>query len=388
MRRLVVIHYPFYGGPHNQAMQLERSLRALGVQTTIVVPDAPGNAAARLRAGGLDVRTMPLSRLRATFDPRTHARFAWAIRQDVSRLRTLIRTERIDLVEVAGLVNPHGALAGRLEGRAVVWQLLDTRPPIVLRRALMPYVVRASGALMTTGLSVANVHPGALELGDRLVPFFPPVNTELFRPDADSRARVRKELGYDDQTSVVGCLANITPQKGLEYFIAAAREVGRARPDARFLVLGRIMETKERYARQIHAAAADLVAAGRLRFIDPSERVPELLRALDVFALTAVPRSEGISTVVLEAMATGIPVVTTNVGALAEAVEHGVTGSVVPPLDVSAIAAAIARLLDDAIEREARAQAARTCAVSRFDTEACVASHIRAYEIATGKPVQ
>lgn len=388
MRRLVVIHYPFFGGPHNQALRLEGSLRARGVETTVVVPDEPGNAAARLRAGGLDVRMMPLSRLRATPNPLTHARFASAIARDVLRLRRLIRRERIDLVEVAGLVNPHGAIAGRLEGRPVVWQLLDTRPPLSLRRALMPFVVRASGSVMTTGMGVANVHPGALGLGDRLVPFFPPVDTQLFKPDPESRSRVRVELEYDEETPVIGCLANITPQKGLEYFVAATREVARTRPDARFLVLGRTMETHERYAREIHSAAADLVASGRFRFLDPTDRVPELLRALDVFALTAVPRSEGVSTAALEAMATGVPVVTTNVGALAEAVADGVTGIVVPPLNGQAVADAVLTLLVDSAERLARGRAARSHAVARFDTDVCTASHVHAYEIAIGEPVR
>jgi hypothetical protein len=69
MNVLFVIHYPVFGGPHNQALVLAQSLVRHGVDMTILLPDEPGNAAGRLRSAGVDVVTMPLHRVRATPHP-------------------------------------------------------------------------------------------------------------------------------------------------------------------------------------------------------------------------------------------------------------------------------------------------------------------------------
>ncbi len=87
-------------------------------------------------------------------------------------------------------------------------------------------------------------------------------------------------------------------------------------------------------------------------------------------------------TVILEAMACGVPVVATDVGAVREVVEDGVTGFVVPPLDPQAIAHATLRLLDDAELRARMGEAARRRAVERYDVEVCADTHVQAFEAA------
>ena len=68
-RVLFVIHFPVFGGPHNQALRLAHPLLARGWDTVVVLPAEPGNAAERLRAAGVEVVTMPLHRLRASTNP-------------------------------------------------------------------------------------------------------------------------------------------------------------------------------------------------------------------------------------------------------------------------------------------------------------------------------
>jgi glycosyltransferase involved in cell wall biosynthesis len=377
MKRLMVIHYPFFGGPHNQALRLNAPLERCGVRTTVLLPAERGNAAERLRAAGIDVICAPLHRLRARPDPVLQARFATGFLRDVRLIRALIRDRKPDVVEVNGLVNPQAAIAGFLEAVPVVWQLLDTRAPAPLRIFLMPLVRRLSAAVMTTGLRVASLH-GVLELGERLVLFFPPVDTTLFRPSDEERRAARRllKLGKDD--FVAGSVANITPQKGLEYFIAASERVRVIEASARFILLGRQMETQEGYAQEIHGAARR--ASVEIR--DPGDDVPLLLHALDVFLLTSVPRSEGISTTVLEAMSVGLPVVSTDVGSLREVVEAGVTGLVVPPHDAQSLAEATLRLARDQNVRLEMGLEARKRAVERYDAERCAEAHRTAYEIA------
>jgi len=112
----------------------------------------------------------------------------------------------------------------------------------------------------------------------------------------------------------------------------------------------------------------------------PGERsdVPELMRAMDVFVLPSL--AEGISNTILEAMASGLPVVATAVGGNPELVNHGGTGLVVPSDDVAAMAAAMARLAADAGERHAFGRAARAEVELRFSLQAMVQAYQRLYD--------
>lgn len=386
-RILYVIHYPFFGGPQNQALRTVGPLEARGVITSVVLPNEPGNAAERLREAGIDVIALPLHRLRAVPDPVLQARFLASMPGEIVALRRLIRERSIDVVQVGGLVNPHAAIAARLEGVGVVWQLLDTRAPMLLRRLLMPWVLKVADVVMTTGVDVARVHPGGMSLGSRLVPFYPPVDTSAFRCDPGRRAAAREELEIPSGAPFVGTVANLTPQKGLEHFVAVANELYASRPDARFVILGSAMETQGAYEatirRMVHESTVG--RAGALRIVDPGMRVSELLPSLDLFLLTSVPRSEGVSTTVLEAMATGIPVVSTDVGALSEVVVEGVTGRMVAPLDDGAMVEAVAALLDDAEARAVMGAEARRRATELYDVEVCADTHVRAYQLAAAR---
>lgn len=387
MNILYVIHYPFFGGPQNQALRTVGPLTARGVTTSVVLPDEPGNAAERLRAAGIEVIPLPLHRLRAIPDPVLQARFLAGFPGEVMALRRLIRERSIDVVQVGGLVNPHAAIAARLEGVGVVWQLLDTRAPMVLRRVLMPWVLTLADVVMTTGVGVARVHPGATGLGPRLVPFYPPVDTSVFRPDPGRRAAARDELSVPSGASLVGIVANLTPQKGLEHFVAVADELHDSRPDVRFVILGSAMETQGAYEATIRRMVQESAVgrAGALRIVDPGMRVSELLPALDLFLLTSVPHSEGVSTTVLEAMATGIPVISTDVGALPEVVVDGMTGRVVASLDDGAMVQTVAALLDDAEARARMGAEARRSATELYDVGVCVDTHLHAYRLAAAR---
>ena len=88
---LYVIHYPFFGGPQNQALRTAKPLPARGVNTIVVLPDEPGNAAERLRSEGIEVLTLPLHRLRAVRDPTIQARFLGGLPREVIAIRRLIR---------------------------------------------------------------------------------------------------------------------------------------------------------------------------------------------------------------------------------------------------------------------------------------------------------
>lgn len=118
----------------------------------------------------------------------------------------------------------------------------------------------------------------------------------------------------------------------------------------------------------------------------PGERrdVAEFMRGLDVFALPSL--AEGVSNTILEAMASGLPVLATRVGGNAELVEAERTGLLVPSADVSAMAGALLRLAQDPELRAAFGQAGRQRVEQCFSLRAMVAAYDALYSQALGRP--
>jgi len=159
---------------------------------------------------------------------------------------------------------------------------------------------------------------------------------------------LREQLGGSETRPLVLTPARLNAQKGHDTLLAAIAEV----PEALFLFAGDGPERE-----RLESLAAELGVADRVRFLGRREDIPQLLAACDVFALPSL--YEGSSLAVLEAMAAGIPIVSSAIGGTDELIEDGRSGLLVPPGDVAAWAAALRRVLGDSQLREDFAARAR-----------------------------
>jgi mannosyltransferase len=188
--------------------------------------------------------------------------------------------------------------------------------------------------------------------------YFPPVDTERFIPDRERALEARAELGIPADAPVVGTVSSLVPMKGLEHFVAAAGRIAEARPDTRFVVVGPTPSSHAAYGEQLRRSAAELGLPHPIVFVGERPDVERWYPLFDVDLITSLPRSEGTTTTALEAQSCGVPVVATRVGAVADAVEDGVTGLLVQPEQPAAIAEAVLGLLaDDALCRRMAAAA-------------------------------
>lgn len=381
MRILSIIHYPVFGGPHNHNLRLAPVLAAHGIESLVLLPEEAGNAGERFRSVGITVLQMPLHRLRRKLSPLTQGAYILSFGGEVAAIRRVVRQHAIDLVQVFGLANPQGAVAGHLQNLPVVW-VIGSIPPMILRRLFMPVVSRLADAAAFTGLTVAKAHPGALDMKERLHIYLPPVDTALFKPDCAVRAAAREKLGIPGDDLVVGTVGNINPDKDHATFIRAAAMLRQRYSTVRFMILGAASQAHEAYSNGLWRLAADLgMQLGRDLIVwNPEADVPYYAQALDIFWLTSV--AEGIPTAVEEAMSLAIPVVTTDVGSVREVVENEMTGYVVPRLNPEALARSTIPLVNSPDLRARLGKESRRHAIERFDVSICGKTFLGAFHAA------
>jgi glycosyltransferase involved in cell wall biosynthesis len=165
---------------------------------------------------------------------------------------------------------------------------------------------------------------------------------------------------------VIATVGNIRRVKGHDVLIRAAAVVAGQFPNVSFSIAGDVLEPE--YFLELQALIEQLNLVGRLHFSGGISDLKQYLSTADVFVLPS--RSEGFSNAIIEAMAASLPVVATDVGGNAEAVQDGVTGYIVPAEDPAALAAAIVRLLSDPIKAEEMGQAGKQRVAERFTTGA------------------
>jgi len=333
-------------------------------------------------AAGLEVIIEPA--LRRPIDPRHDLRALHA-------LGTLLGRRRFDVVHT------HTAKAGVLgrmaASRAAVPWIVHTYHGFPFhefqssgRRGAYVAIERRLGRITDVALCVGTavaveavrrglVAPDRIRTIGVAVDHLP--GTELPAHAPQARARARQALGLPADAIVVGNVGRLTYQKAPEDFLAAIRRLGR--PD----VTGVWVGGGELAARV--ALLASQQPAARVVLAGERADVVAILPAFDVFALPS--RYEGLPTVIVEAMVSGIPVVATAVNAVTDVVIPGETGLLVPPQRPDLMADAVRYLLDRPAVAARMAATARARLGERFGEEALRDALAAAYT-ERGKPVR
>jgi len=194
------------------------------------------------------------------------------------------------------------------------------------------------------------------------------------RPDAELASR----LGLPHGVPVAGIVACFRPEKNHELFLRAAARALKQVPTAHFLIVGDGDRREE-----LEALTAELDIASHVHFLGERHDVPELLTLMDVVVLPS--DHEAFPVAVLEAQASGKPVVATNVGALSELVADGENGYLVEKGDERALADRLASLLSDRTTARRFGQAARHRVAKRFELRDMVTGYEQLFDAVADK---
>jgi sugar transferase (PEP-CTERM/EpsH1 system associated) len=212
---------------------------------------------------------------------------------------------------------------------------------------------------------------------DYLKQIYNGVDTEAFKPRRGSRPAVLPNRFASPGTVVFGTVGRLQAVKDQPTLARAFVELLRAHPaareTARLAIIGDGQLKAECEAILRDAGALDLAWIPGSR-----DDVARCLQALDVFVLPSI--AEGISNTILEAMATGLPVIATDVGGNPELVAGGQTGTLVPASNPSAMSAAMRAYLDSPGLVERHGAEGRRAAASKFALSTMVGSYLDVYD--------
>lgn len=265
--------------------------------------------------------------------------------QAIVHLRALMRHHRPAILQVNSSRDSWiGSIAARLvRPRPNIIRIRHISAPLnrnlttrLLYQQLLDKVVVTGGEKTRREL----IERDGLDPG-RVAAFPIGLDVEYFRP-ASPDCDLRLELGLPKGHLLVGLISYLRSYKGHEYFIEAARTIAAKRDDVTFLIVGEGPEELP-----IRRLVEQLGLTDRIRMLGFREDLLNVFRSLDVFAIPSV-EGDTIPQVLMQALAIGIPVVSTTVGSIPDVVIEGETGFVVSPRDASALADRIVRLLDDA----------------------------------------
>ena len=335
-----------WGGQEIRILEESKGLIARGHEVSVACP-AHARMTAEAARFGVPVVALPI-------EFKTFAGFF--------ALRRYLAGEEPDVV------NTHSSADSWLTGLACA--TLSNPPAIVRTRHISAavsdnffnrWLYRQAQGVVTTGESLRRHLLKALDLEPLNVTSVPTgIDTERFAPADKTAAKLA--LGLDPQDKHLGIVATLRSWKGHLFLLDAFAQL--KRPELHLLIVG-----EGPMRSPITEKIAALGIAGQVTLAGQRSDPEHWLQAMDVFCLPSYA-NEGVPQAILQAMLCGLPIVTTPVGAILEAVTHGETALVVPPKDAAALAAAIARLLDDSTLAARLGEAARRVASADFSRDA------------------
>ena len=370
VRLLHIVGESRFGGIAKIILPLGKIAQAEGWQVDVLTTDPVVQQAVKQHGLGL----VNLDVIRREIRP------VWDLRGLV-RLTRFLRSEPYQIVHThtskAGFV---GRLAARLAGVPVIVHTahgfaFHEESPVSVRR-FYSALERLASQWCDRIVTVSEFHrTWAIELGicsPRRIVAIPNGIAEVVRNREVGLAEVRREMGARHGDLVILSMARLAPDKGLEYLIEAANILPRTGRRIRIVIAG---DGSERD--RLEQLAARLGVTDRVVFLGFREDVGDLLAASDLVVLPSL--REGLSIALLEAMATGKPIVATSIGSQREVASRADMARLVRPADALALSEAIVRLAGDEALMARLGAGARALYESRYTENRMLQSYRQLY---------
>ena len=286
----------------------------------------------------------------------------------ISRMWRLLKRENIALVHsncFIGIV--FACIPAKLLGIPLVWTVHGWSSADGIQGTLLNYfiarIITVSSAVKRFITKDGKIPPEKIEL------VF--LGIDLKRYERTDPLKIKKEFAIAENAPVIGMVGRFQAVKGHPYFIEAAKEIKKEVPGCKFLLVGaRLFDrpSDRGYPDEIRRMIVGAELENDVILTGFREDVPDILSSLNVLAFPSLRESFGL--VVVEAMAVGVPVVSSRCEGPEDIIEDGITGLFVPTKDSGALSTAIVSLLKDPARARFLASTAKARVTSVFDIKA------------------
>ena len=274
-------------------------------------------------------------------------------------LNRFCKTNRIDLIHTDGPRNAfYGGIVARLQKIPMIWHI---------RASNRDRYDRLLYQLSSKIILVARILRRRFQwvkTDDKFVTIYNGIDLSVFRNDKGNYS-IRKQYGIGDEELLISVTARVERLKGQKFLIEACGKLRSRLSNYRILIAGEIAEPA--YQKECQELAVAYGIKDKIIFTGHVENVAQIMNATDIFVLPSL--FEAFPRAVIEAMGAGRPVVATDVGGCVEAVENEVSGFIVPPGNVTALADVLHKLGKDKQLRDVVGKAARIRAEKKFNIE-------------------
>lgn len=361
-------------------LELAKAAAASGYDVHVATEVCSDEDAKAIRAAGLRLHDVPFGR---------GASRPWADAIALMKIKKIMQELRPDIVHTVGL-KPLviGGTAGRLSdvpsfvmaitglGHAFVGTTLLTR----LRRRMVKAVLRVATAHPRSAVIFQNVQDQSAFVSEGIVQ---PQDARLIRGSGVDMQRFTLAPEQPGPLRVL-LASRMLRTKGVPEFVAAAGELKARWPNAEFLLAG---DPDPGNPASLDARElAALNTSGKVTWLGHCNDLASLLRQVHVVTLPTYYK-EGVPKVLIEAAASGRPIVTTDTPGCNDIVRDGINGLLVAPRDVSQLVKALERLLGDATLRQRMGEQGRLIATAEFSLDSVIASTLGIYSALRSKPI-
>jgi glycosyltransferase involved in cell wall biosynthesis len=295
--------------------------------------------------------------------------------QSIQLATSLVQSRSVDVIQ-AHLPNAHvlAGLAGRLTNRPVL--------ATIHGRAVSTLdieVQKLAGSHLAVVCRQSYFQALGVGIDPRHVHFVPNgVDSERFRPLRVRDGALRTRFGIAPETPLIGFIGRLSPEKGPDLFLRIAVSVRAQCPTAEFILVGdgAMFGQLQTFARRFGIGDA-------VHFADSQSDMPAVFHELDLVVSSSL--SEAMPLAVMEAMASGLPVVACKVGGIPDLVAHGLTGWLADKGDYETLAAHVVDLLENDAVRLAAGAAARERAVARMGLDRGIETTMRLFSQLAGQ---
>lgn len=375
-------------GAFRSLLYMSNGVQEKGIRSLLITPIEERDATEKLISETQEVCFLQLPQIKRSKSAIYYLYYAKHTFFAIKHLLQIIRKEKVDIIHVNEVLDFYAAVAAKLAGIPCIWHVRANFRANSLLNRLVPRIVNY---LATRIVVVSNSVQEHMFVSQGLnsekirVLYNPGPSPNEFHPSVDGK-KIREEFNLVEKQPLIVLVAKLIKEKGHETFICSVPEVVAHFPDAKFMIVGGELsgDRHQIYARKLRELPGELGVEKSVMFTGFRSDVAQIMAAADIVVhCSTFP--DPFPGVVLQGMASGKAVISTNLGGTKEQIEDNVSGILIKSEDPRLLAQTIKKLLANEERRHSLGEAAVCKIQKQFTSEQFFSQLVEIYEELSAK---